>query len=39
MSFRSPERTLTDAQVDAQLDRIRAALRERHGASFRELAS
>jgi phenylalanyl-tRNA synthetase beta chain len=38
MSFRSPERTLTDAQVDAQLDRIRTALKERHGASFRDLA-
>lgn len=35
MTFRSPERTLTDAEVDARLDRIREALRERHQASFR----
>jgi phenylalanyl-tRNA synthetase beta chain len=39
MSFRSPERTLTDAEVDAQLDRVRTALKERHGASFRDLPS
>jgi phenylalanyl-tRNA synthetase beta chain len=39
MTFRSPERTLTDSQVDAQLDRVKAALRERHHASFRDLSS
>jgi phenylalanyl-tRNA synthetase beta chain len=33
--FRSPERTLTDAEVDAALESIRKALRERHGAEFR----
>jgi len=36
LTFRSPERTLTDAEVDAQLDEIRRALRQRHGAGFRE---
>jgi phenylalanyl-tRNA synthetase beta chain len=36
LSFRSGERTLTDREVDAQLERIRAALRDRHGAGFRE---
>jgi phenylalanyl-tRNA synthetase beta chain len=35
MVFRSPERTLTDAEVDAQLDVIRSALRARHQATFR----
>jgi phenylalanyl-tRNA synthetase beta chain len=35
MTFRSPERTLTDAEVDARLEEIRAALRKRHDASFR----
>ena len=39
MVFRSPERTLTDAEVDARLDRIKAALRERHKAAFRDLSS
>jgi phenylalanyl-tRNA synthetase beta chain len=38
MVFRSPERTLTDSEVDAQLDRIKTALRERHQATFRDLA-
>ena len=38
MVFRSPERTLTDSEVDAQLDRVKAALRERHQATFRDLA-
>jgi phenylalanyl-tRNA synthetase beta chain len=35
LTLRSPERTLTDAEVDALLERIKAALRERHGATFR----
>lgn len=35
LTFRSPERTLTDAEVDHQLDAIKAALTERHGAKFR----
>jgi phenylalanyl-tRNA synthetase beta chain len=35
MTFRSPERTLTDAEVDARLEAVRAALRKRHDASFR----
>jgi len=35
LTFRSSERTLTDAEVDAHLEAIRAALRERHGAAFR----
>ncbi|MDQ6743484.1 MAG: phenylalanine--tRNA ligase subunit beta [Candidatus Dormibacteraeota bacterium] len=38
MVFRSPERTLTDSEVDGQLDRIKTALRERHQATFRDLA-
>ena len=36
MTFRSPDRTLTDAEVDQRLERIRAALRERHRAAFRD---
>jgi phenylalanyl-tRNA synthetase beta chain len=39
MTFRSPQRTLTDSDADAQLERIRQALRERHGATFRDLTS
>ncbi len=35
LTFRSAERTLTDAEVDDQLESIRSALRERHGATFR----
>jgi phenylalanyl-tRNA synthetase beta chain len=36
LSFRSPERTLTDSDVVAAMDRVRTALREAHGAGFRE---
>jgi phenylalanyl-tRNA synthetase beta chain len=32
LTFRSPERTLTDAEVDAAMDRIVAALAAAHGA-------
>jgi phenylalanyl-tRNA synthetase beta chain len=32
LTFRSPERTLTDAEVDAAMDQIVAALADRHGA-------
>jgi len=39
MTFRSPDRTLTDSEVDAQLERVKAALRERHQATFRDLTS
>ncbi len=35
MTFRSPERTLTDAEVDARLERLRRVLADRHGATFR----
>jgi phenylalanyl-tRNA synthetase beta chain len=35
LTFRSPERTLTDREVDSQLDRVRGALRKRHNAEFR----
>ncbi|HEY4027311.1 MAG TPA: phenylalanine--tRNA ligase subunit beta [Candidatus Dormibacteraeota bacterium] len=35
LTFRSRERTLTDAEVDTSLEAIRAALRERHEATFR----
>jgi phenylalanyl-tRNA synthetase beta chain len=38
MTFRSPDRTLTDSEVDAQLERVKSALRERHQATFRDLA-
>ncbi|HKF17900.1 MAG TPA: phenylalanine--tRNA ligase subunit beta [Candidatus Dormibacteraeota bacterium] len=36
MTFRSPERTLTDVEVDARLEAIRAALRQQHQATFRQ---
>lgn len=36
MTFRSLDRTLTDADVDARLEEIKSALRRRHRASFRE---
>ena len=36
MTFRSAERTLTDVEVDARLDAIRAALRQEHQATFRQ---
>jgi len=36
LTFRSAERTLTDAEVDAQLEAVRSALAQRHGAAFRE---
>jgi phenylalanyl-tRNA synthetase beta chain len=36
LTFRSPERTLTDGEVDAQLEQVRQALRRRRGAGFRE---
>src|SRR5205807_2381089 len=36
LTFRSPERTLTDGEVDIRLEGIRQALRRRHGAGFRE---
>ena len=32
LTFRSPERTLTDAEVQNAMDRVLAALRDRHGA-------
>ena len=32
LTFRSPERTLTDAEVDAAMERIVAALASAHGA-------
>ena len=35
LTFRLPDRTLTDAEVDRQLGIIREALRKRHGATFR----
>ena len=35
LTFRSRERTLTDAEVDRQLEAVREALRRQHGASFR----
>jgi phenylalanyl-tRNA synthetase beta chain len=35
MTFRSPERTLTEAEVESLLGEVRAALRRQHGASFR----
>jgi phenylalanyl-tRNA synthetase beta chain len=34
--FRRPDRTMTDEEVDATMERIRAALRERLGARIRE---
>jgi phenylalanyl-tRNA synthetase beta chain len=36
LTFRSQERTLTDPEVDAVVQRIKTALAERHGATFRE---
>ena len=36
LTFRSQERTLTDPEVDAVISRIKSALAERHGATFRE---
>jgi phenylalanyl-tRNA synthetase beta chain len=35
LTFRSPERTLTDAEVDALMEAIRSKLVERYGAAFR----
>src|SRR5262249_16617417 len=35
LTFRGPDRTLTDAEVDGHLEAIRAALRKRHDATFR----
>jgi phenylalanyl-tRNA synthetase beta chain len=39
MTFRSPERTLTDSEVDGRLERLKGALRERDQATFRDLTS
>lgn len=36
LTFRSPERTLTDAEVDRAMAEIRLGLEKRHGARFRE---
>ncbi len=36
LTFRSPERTLTDAEVDRAMSQIRVALEKSHGAAFRE---
>jgi phenylalanyl-tRNA synthetase beta chain len=36
LTFRSPERTLTDAEVDKVIAKIRLALEKRHRARFRE---
>jgi len=36
LTFRSPERTLTDAEVDRVMPEIRLGLEKRHGARFRE---
>ena len=36
LTFRSQERTLTDPEVDAVVQRIKTALAERRGATFRE---
>lgn len=35
MTFRSPERTLTDAEIDGRLEVIKAALAKQHQATFR----
>jgi phenylalanyl-tRNA synthetase beta chain len=35
LTFRSPERTLTDAEVDKVMAEIRLALEKRHRARFR----
>jgi len=36
MTFRSLERTLTDAEVDTRVEAIKAALRHQHQATFRQ---
>jgi phenylalanyl-tRNA synthetase beta chain len=36
LTFRSPERTLTDAEVDRAMSEIRLGLEKRHRARFRE---
>ncbi len=36
LTFRSPERTLTDAEVDSAISAIRTGLQKRHHAGFRE---
>ena len=36
LTFRSPERTLTDAEVDKVMGEIRLGLQKRHRARFRE---
>ncbi|MFI4971538.1 MAG: phenylalanine--tRNA ligase subunit beta [Hyphomicrobiales bacterium] len=36
LTFRSPERTLTDAEVDKPISEIRLRLEKKHGARFRE---
>jgi phenylalanyl-tRNA synthetase beta chain len=36
LTFRSPERTLTDAEVDEVMSEIRLGLEKRHRARFRE---
>jgi len=36
LTFRSPERTLTDAEVDKPMAEIRLRLEKKHGARFRE---
>jgi len=35
LTFRSPERTLTDSEVDGVMAEIRSALEQRHAARFR----
>ena len=35
LTFRSPERTLTDAEVEKVLSEIRKRLEKKHGARFR----
>jgi phenylalanyl-tRNA synthetase beta chain len=36
LTFRSPERTLTDAEVDRVMSEIKLGLEKRHRARFRE---
>jgi phenylalanyl-tRNA synthetase beta chain len=36
LTFRSPERTLTDAEVDKVMSEIKLGLEKRHRARFRE---
>jgi phenylalanyl-tRNA synthetase beta chain len=36
LTFRSPERTLTDAEVDKAMSEIKLGLEKKHGARFRE---